>query len=574
MEERKELKKKQDDILLENVTNEISINKESSIEELLIVLDVIINGSKIIENAKKVEELKSLFYLKLKEDIINSNEITKDKSTYEIDFKEKINLYKAKKKSIRDEILRNEKINLKIKTGLIDEIKDLIEKVDLNKETFDSIKIIQKKWRETGLVSIRERNNIWNLYNFNIERFYDCIQINRDFRNLDFKKNLEEKNKIYKLAENLLQEKSIKKMHSSLQELHEKWKNIGPVSKENREIIWTNFQNISKKINKKQNDYFTKLKEQDKLKVESKNLICSKIHSLSKQITSHQKCHSLIKEVNELEKKWLKIGKINSLENKKCWKKLNEAKSLFNLSKNDFYKNKKIEIKTQIENKQKICEKAKILKSNTNWKETTIKFINLQKAWEKDKTQNSTKINDIWKEFRSHCNEFFNAKKLFFKKLDTEKIENLKSKQTILLEIKKLTIKDTTKNILNSFDEKWNTIGALPQGSKNLEFEFEKILLKLYNGIKIDNKELSQIKYKRKINSIRNNAKELIKEKEKIRDIITEKVKVIGQYENNKSFIVPTKKENPLLDLIEKNITNVANEINELKKKLQLLNSF
>ena len=115
MEERKELKKKQDDILLENVTNEISINKESSIEELLIVLDVIINGSKIIENAKKVEELKSLFYLKLKEDIINSNEITKDKSTYEIDFKEKINLYKAKKKSIRDEILRDEKINLKIK---------------------------------------------------------------------------------------------------------------------------------------------------------------------------------------------------------------------------------------------------------------------------------------------------------------------------------------------------------------------------------------------------------------------------------------------------------------------------
>ena len=188
MEERKELKKKQD-ILLENVTNEISINKDSSIEELLIVLDVIINGSKIIENAKKVEELKSLFYLKLKEDIINSNEITKDKSTYEIDFKEKINLYKAMKKSIRDEILRNEKINLKIKTGLIDEIKDLIEKVDLNKETFDSIKIIQKKWRETGLVSIRERNNIWNLWNLIRLFHFICIRNKHSYENIKIVKN-------------------------------------------------------------------------------------------------------------------------------------------------------------------------------------------------------------------------------------------------------------------------------------------------------------------------------------------------------------------------------------------------
>ena len=139
----------------------------------------------------------------------------------------------------------------------------------------------------------------------------------------------------------LIKEKSIKKMHSGLQELHDKWKNIGPVSKENREIIWLEFQTISKRINKKQNDYFTQLKNQDKAKIDSKNLICKKINDLSEKITSHKECQAAIKEIKELEKDWLKIGKISSIENKKCWKNLNEAKSKFNVSKNNYYKSQK-----------------------------------------------------------------------------------------------------------------------------------------------------------------------------------------------------------------------------------------
>lgn len=574
MEDKTELKNGKKDELLENNVNEITINKKTTIDELLIVLDVITKGTKIIENSKKVEEIKSLFYIKIKEkETKKEDEKIEGKTSDEQLFKEKLNLYKLKKKNIRSEILKEEKVNLKIKTELIDEIKDLIDKANLKKETFDKIKDIQKRWRNTGFVNISERNNIWHLYNFNIELFYDCIQINRDFRNLDFKKNLEEKNKICKLAENLLKEKSIKKMHSGLQELHDKWKNIGPVSKENREIIWLEFQTISKRINKKQNDYFTQLKNQEKAKIDSKNLICKKINDLSEKITSHKECQAAIKEIKELEKDWLKIGKISSIENKKCWKNLNEAKSKFNVSKNNYYKSQKIELKKIIERKQEICAKAKALKSNTNWKEATVKFINLQKSWEKEKTNNSTKINPIWKEFRSNCNEFFEAKKLYFKKLDIVKNESLKSKKIILDELKKLTIKNTTKEILNSFDEKWNKIGALPKGNENLILEFEKILLKLYSSIKIDTKELTKIKYKRKINHISKNPNDLIKEKEKIKGLINDNEKVVGQYENNKSFIVVTKKENPLLIQIEKNINNVANEIIELKEKLRFLNS-
>jgi hypothetical protein len=205
VEDKTELKNGKKDELLENNVNEITINKKTTIDELLIVLDVITKGTKIIENSKKVEEIKSLFYIKIKEqETKKEDEKIEEKTSDEQLFKEKLNLYKLKKKNIRSEILKEEKVNLKIKTELIDEIKDLIDKANLKKETFDKIKDIQKRWRNTGFVNISERNNIWHLYNFNIELFYDCIQINRDFRNLDFKKNLEEKNKICKLAESLL----------------------------------------------------------------------------------------------------------------------------------------------------------------------------------------------------------------------------------------------------------------------------------------------------------------------------------------------------------------------------------
>ncbi len=255
-------------------------NSELSMEELITRIDELSENINPYSVSKEIEEIKSLFYSKLKteqkeektqiaDEIVDvvelpeNTEVKKPLHPLEVKFKQSFGNYKKNKFEYRKKREEEEKKNLNTKQQIITDIDKLTQEDESIKKTFEHFRILQEQWKNTGHVPQTENNNLWQSYHHHVELFYDFIKLNNDLRDLDFKRNLEEKTAIIEKAEALLAEKSLNTMHGSLQELHEHWKNVGPVEREQREIIWEKFQEISRKLNKKRNDYFTKRKEID-----------------------------------------------------------------------------------------------------------------------------------------------------------------------------------------------------------------------------------------------------------------------------------------------------------------------
>ena len=404
-------------------------------------LNELVNSSNLLSISKEVEILKAAFYSNINSKEENTDEIEKE-------FKIIYSKYKKDRNLDRKRIEKDEKLNLEIKKNIISEIKELTSEVEIKKDTYNKFKELQKKWRNTGYVSIKHKNEIWQTYNHFVEVFYDYLKLNKDLRDMDFKKNLESKEELCKIAEKLFSLKSLNKMHEELQNLHEKWKYIGPVKKESRNKLWERFQLASKKINKKRNDYYLDLKTKDQEKIKLKKEICAEIIELSKiNFKSHKQCNDISNKVNDISEEWKSIGRVNKKDNKECWKEYREALNKFYKQKNIFYKKKKEDTKKIILLKNQICEKAEKLENETNWNETTKKLIQLQKDWKKTGFVKG-KLNDqLWNRFKKSCNKFFNSKKKNQNKLNQEQSKKLNSKKDIISLISNYKIgKDKKKN--------------------------------------------------------------------------------------------------------------------------------
>ena len=335
--------------------SEINLKKTDSIDDILVQIEKYTQSTNLLSVSKDIESLKALFYIKLKSLEDESNEIEKE-------FKKIYNKYRKERNSIRKKTEEDEKRNLKIKEDIISEIKDLTLNIEIKKETYNKFKELQKKWRETGHVNIRYKNEIWQNYNHFVEVFYDYLRLNNDLRDLDFKKNYKLKIELCEHAESLINEKSLNKMHEELQKLHDKWKNVGPVIKQEREVIWERFQDASRKINKKRNDYYTNLKKKDQEKINSKKDICEQINKIaSKEFESYQACDKAKNEIDNLSNKWKSIGRVNKKDNKESWKIFRESLNKFYKKKNNFYKKRKEDNKKIIELKEKLCHQAEKL---------------------------------------------------------------------------------------------------------------------------------------------------------------------------------------------------------------------
>lgn len=525
----------------QEVTKEVSETTETttvnnsalSMDEIITRIENLSENENPYSVSKEIEELKSLFYSKLKteqkeeiteievketetEEGTTEEEVKKSLHPLEVKFKQSFGKYKKIKFEYRKQREEQEQNNLKIKLQIIKDIDKLTQEDESIKKTFEHFKILQKQWKATGYVPQIENNNLWQSYHHHVELFYDYIKLNNDLRDLDFKRNLEEKTAICEKAEALLNENSLNKMHESLQELHEHWKNIGPVQREIKEEIWERFQKISRTLNKKRNDYFIQKKDEESKKIEQKNNICSEIEILSKsEVNSHSAWQKLTSKCIDLETKWKSIGRLNKSDNKIAWKNLRTALNNFYNSKNEFYKKKKEENKSIIATKLAIAEKAEALQNSTDWKETGSKLIKLQEQWKNSGFASKQVSEKIWKRFKTACKLFFDAKKTHYKGLDNVKEQNLKAKQNLLKEIEK---------------------------------------------------------FKSKIAVINGNEIKLNKEKEMIRAKIDDVKKIIIQYENNISFFGKSKRNNSLKKQVEDKIESAQKEVENLKEKLKIIN--
>ena len=571
----------------EKKVTEINYNS-LSIEELIEEHEQLLETEKPYSVSKQIDEIKVCFYKKLhslndtekeseeEETETDSEKQEKTLHPLEIKFKQVHNKYRKLKSEFRKNREKEEEKNLKIKQQIIVDIDLLIKEEESIKTTFEKFRTLQNKWKNTGNVPLKENNNLWQSYHHHVEMFYDYIKINNDLRDLDFKRNLEQKTLICEKAEKLLTEKSINSAFDTLQELHEHWKNIGPVVRELREEIWNRFQVASREINKKKNDYFHKKQAIRKNNLKIKSEICKQIIGLSTPLAdNHNQWVKLTEELKVLSEKWKKSAPIEKEDLKKSWSEFREANNEFFQNKSGFYKNKKEAISTNLQIKVSICEKAEALSNSIQWNDTGKILIKLQEQWKNSPFVPNNISSNIWKRFRKACDTFFNARKSHYKKLDQEKEVNLKEKEAVLKKVNLFSVSDDAKkDIVNlkKFSKQWNSIGFIARDSMKINDEFNKLISSLYNKLKIDKSEKENIQFLAKTESLKGNKHQLDKEKDFIRKQIESVNKVISQYENNISFFGYGKGTESMKLEVMKKIDNSKKEIETLKDKLSTLN--
>ena len=570
-------------------------NSDLEIEQVIEKIDLLSQNENPYLVSKKIEDLKSIFYIKLKEktaekEVIileetpttvqdeSSEEKSKEITLHplEIEFKTSYRKFKKIKFEYRKKRDEQEVDNLKTKQQIIADIDKLTQEDESIKKTFEHFRILQEQWKNTGHVPQTENNNLWQSYHHHVELFYDYIKLNNDLRDLDFTRNLEEKIAIYEKAEALLNEKSFNKIHNTLQELHEHWKNVGPVKRELREELWERFQNISKTLNKKRNDYFLKEKEKDQKKLIQKEEICKKIDTLTlTTIFSHKEWEEANNQCSELEKEWKDIGRLNKVENSIAWKSLRTVLNNFYDKKNAYYKQKKEEGKNILKAKIIICEKSEKLQNSTDWQVTGNQLITLQNEWKNAGFSSADQSNKIWKRFKAACDTFFNARKVHYKAMDKEKEGALKEKEELLLTLKEFKASSNSKDDikkLKEFSNQWKKLGHIPRDKMKINDEFFDLINAKFEELGLSKKVLAEEQYKNKVSSIKGNGKAISSEKQFLRLKIDNLKKEISQYENNISFFGKNKSTEPLRKQVEEQIAKANTDIEALKQKLQILN--
>ncbi len=480
--------------------------------------------------------------------------------------------YKSKRDAYYNALEKQLKDNLEKRTAIIDELKLVIEKAD-PKTMYNEYKILNDRWKTIGPVPRNHYNDTWKVYHHHVERFYDLLHLNKDFRELDFKHNLEEKLKLIARAEVLAEAPDVNKSFKELQDIHRVWKEeIGPVGKEYREDIWQKFSNATKKLHDRRHEYFKKTREKHQEIIEQKLIVVAEIEAYD---TSNNKTHKdwqkSIKEIEVLRKKYFDVGKLPYNKSEPVWQKFKEATKKFNAAKNVFYKEEKHLQSDNLKQKMALIELAESLKDSEDWDNTTNTMKRIQADWKKIGYVPRKYSDEVWKRFKDACNYYFD-------RLHDRKNALNKEQQAVV---------DSKKEFLNTFKEnnevslenvqetieKWRALGTLPRNARHLEGKFNKLIDSKLEQQNIGREEIEMMKFKNIIESYlaQEDFKKLDNEQFFIRKKIDESVRDMQQLENNLSFISNATEDNPLVQNVRKGIQKFKDDLDIWQAKLNYL---
>ena len=381
-------------------------------------------------------------------------------------FKAIYNKYRAERAAYNKEQDAKKEENLQVKLGLIEELKALIEEGGEMKDTFPKFRDIQNRWRETGPVPQTRFRDVNDTYQVNVEKFYDLVQVNRELRDLDFKKNLEAKTEFCEQAEKLAQDENSVEAFKELQKLHEQWKEYGPVAKEYRDSIWERFRAATAVINKKYQAHFEGLKDQQVANLAAKTALCEKVEEIAaREITSSNQWNSLSKEIEDIQAEWRKIGFATRKENQKIYDRFRAACDAFFARKREYYNEFKENMSGNMERKMAIIEEAESLKDSKDWKATGDRLIELQKMWKEIGAVPRKKSEQLWKRFRAACDAFFDERDKSEDRPKNDFRANLSAKKALIAEINAFEVPENAEEAraaASAFAEKWNAIGFVP----------------------------------------------------------------------------------------------------------------
>lgn len=449
--------------------------ENQTIEEIITSFRQLGASEDRLTRSKEVEALKSAFYKTLGNLKAAAQEAGADASAKYAEVEQTFKRMLADYKAERAEYNRNQDAqrteNLKIRNGLIEELKTLVEgPLDEVGSAFPKLRDIQQRWREVGPVPASDFRFVNDTYQFLVEKFYDMVQINHDLRDLDFKKNLEVKTDLCEQAEALAKSENVIDSFNELQKLHERWKEYGPVAKEVRDEIWERFKAATAVVNKAYQEHFESLKETYASNLSAKEALCEKVEAIvaRQDISDAGLWNSLSKEIEQIQAQWKTIGFASRKENQKVYERLRAACDTFYARKKDFFAQAKTSLDANIAAFEEIIAKAAEIKTSTDWKNTTDQFISLQKQWQEVGAVPRKKAEKLWQRFRAECDYFF-AQKEQNAKPENDFYGNLKAKKTLIAEIKAYAVKEgeNLAQAAKAFEEKYAAIGHVPFKEKD-----------------------------------------------------------------------------------------------------------
>lgn len=562
-------------------------NGKSKAELLAILADILAN--KPVQTIRRdVEAIKIAFYKTYRAEVERARrafveaggkleEFVPTPDDAEQRLKELFAEYRTKRNEFIAKLEEEKENNYKIKLQIIEELKELIDSNETLNQTFNTFRDLQQRWKETGPVPQAYVKDLWETYNLHVENFYNFIKINKELRDLDLKKNYETKLQLCEEAEELVLDPSPVNAFHKLQKLHEQWRETGPVANEYKEQLWERFREASTKINKRHQEYFNGIKEEQKHNLELKTELCVKTEELSvAPLSTRKEWNKASEQLIDIQKVWKTIGFAPKKDNTKIYERFRNACDKFFENKRNFYLQIKAEMENNLHLKNDICAAAEALQESEEWKKATDELIALQKRWKEIGPVSRRYSDAIWKRFRSACDKFFERKAAFFASLDQQYEDNLAKKKQLLEELKTFVVENKERGFeaLKELQHRWAEIGFVPIKQKEaIQKEYRKAVDAIFAKLRSNEKENRLERFKGKISSIAEGGdrRRLRFERDRLYNKMKQIESDIALLENNIGFFSKSKNAEAMIREVNNKIAKAKEEMATLIEKIEMI---
>lgn len=497
----------------------------------------------------------------------------------EENFKASMSIIKEKRQKAFLELEEQKQENLKRKEAILEKLKTMATTPEEANKNFQEVRALQQEWKTIKAVPAEKNNELWRNYQLYVEQFYDLLNLNREAREYDFKKNLEKKTQLCEAAEKLADEEDVVSAFHQLQELHQEFRETGPVEKELREEIWTRFKTASTVVNKRHQQHFEDIRSQEETNLVKKTELCEKVEAIAKrEHKGSADWEKSTKEIIDIQKEWKIIGFAPQKMNVKIFERFRAACDDFFGKKGEFFNNLKNQFAENAEKKKALVEKAQSLTDSTDWKATTDKFIALQKEWKTIGMVPRKQGDQLWNDFLAACNHFFEARNAAHADTRNEELENLNKKNEIIEKLVQLAEagKENIQEEVHQLTEEFNAVGHVPFKEKDKVYKaYHEILDKLYKDLHIN-------AARRRMDNFRNNLKKvadrganaLDNERGRLMRRYEQLKQEINTYENNLGFLnISSKKGNSLIDDMNRRIQKLKDDTEEIRQKIKAIDA-
>ena len=557
-------------------------------QELVEMFESLLSSEPVQTLRKSVEAIKIAFYKLHRAEVDAARKAFEAEAAEGAEFTPQVDAMEVKLKDLfkeyrtrRDEYIANldsiKEENLKIKLSIIEELKELVNSDETLNNTFAKFRELQQRWKETGLVPQQKVKDLWETYNLHVENFYNFIKINKELRDLDLKKNYEQKMQLCEQAEALITEPSIVEAFHKLQKLHDEWRETGPVANEYKEALWERFKAASSRINKQHQEYFDTIKQEQLKNLELKSELCEKTEALVDQpYTSRKEWNKASERLIEIQKIWRTIGFAPKKDNTRIYDRFRSACDRFFEAKRKFYEGVKSEMEHNLQLKQEICEAAEALQNSEDWKHATEELIALQAKWKQVGTVSRRYSDQVWKRFRAACDSFFERKAQHFSSIENEHEANLQKKLALIEEMHAADIKAGGYDLIKSFQRRWSEIGYVPIKQKDaVQKKYKEAVDAMFGVLRGSERDRSMNRFKERLQGMKSQSdKRMRSERERLYNKVRQMEQDIALLENNIGFFSKSKNADAMISEIRDKIAKAKQELHLTIEKIHLIDSY